>query len=277
MSQSTEILQLISDLLTVSSAGYRAGRETSVATPNPSRNPRKELLAIGAPALPYLIKSFDLEKVQSLFTEMGQPATDFLIEALRQPEHPQRKHIIDYIGKRKLEEASQALIHHLQHDPNDAVRGEAARALGAMNVAAAFEPIRNWQESLLARAESASAGGLQADRAELKLHQQAMLALARIDPKRAVRELSTVLEQTTGDLKRAVASVLSLIREPTAIAALIEQLNGRDHLLMAKEFTRANYSLPEINQALLDYYNANANLPELESVRQALVRRGLIA
>jgi hypothetical protein len=76
MSQTTEILQLVNDLLATSSAGYREGRDTSVAAPQSGRNPREELLAIGEPALPYLIKSFDIDVVQSVVTEMGPAAND---------------------------------------------------------------------------------------------------------------------------------------------------------------------------------------------------------
>ncbi|MBL8858002.1 MAG: HEAT repeat domain-containing protein [Planctomycetes bacterium] len=184
---------------------------------------RKKLVAIGAPALPALIKamgSWDNKtwnQAMGVLQGIGEPAIPAVVEALEHEELYIRLHACDMLVRLSVpgDLAAPKLIASLSR-PNALDRSHAAQALGDRKVAAAVPHLRKLALT---------------DR-DPDVVRAAARSLAQIGAKDAVPDLKIALTRFEwAETRRDIAEALARLHDATGIPILIAGLDHHDDLV----------------------------------------------
>lgn len=196
--------------------------------PQANGEARKKLVAIGAPAVPALVRamgSWDNKtwnQAMGVLESIGAPAVPALVEALESPELYVRLHACEMLVRLDVpgDVVAPKLVASLSR-PNALDRAHAAQAIGERKIAAATSNLRKL---------------LLEDR-DPDVVRAAARSLAQLGARDAVGDLVRALERFAwAETRRDIADALARLGDPTGIPVLIAGLDLADDLVRESYF-----------------------------------------
>ena len=189
---------------------------------------RKQLIAIGAPAVPALVRamgSWDnktFNQAMTVLEQIGEPAQAAVIAALEDPELYVRLHATEMLQRLGIagDKVAGALTASLSR-PNALDRSHAATAIGQRKIAGAAGALRK----------------LALEDRDPDVVRAAARALAQLGAKDAIPDLRKALARFEwAETRRDVAEALAKLDDPGAIPVLIRGLDHPDDLIRESYF-----------------------------------------
>ena len=280
MASEQRIKELIYNLSAMEAPGYDDPRDARMNVGKFHQEAREELIKIGAPAVPFLIKKGGGN--MDLIKSIGSPAIEPLLSLLREsPNSPYMEFVVRALGLLRAEASADLILGLLQTSDDLEVRTQAAMALGFIYKdleTINSEPMLNLLDDLLSQAEIQADGQYKfASYDDGRRVQEVLGAIGNTRDERAVERLIPLLGKTSDMTKLRVVQALGRIGDERAVGPIIESIEPGTELsdLMTKELV--GFKDPRGKEFARKFVQENPSLRYIQQVKDELVKVSVAA